>query len=94
MLEPSTALPGAPSSVMIPSCTVTVNRCRVGEEPVRDHVLGDSRRISSSGPAEDAQHVGPADHADQAAAGIDDGEPLQPQRVHQPGCVPDLPRRV
>jgi len=33
MLEPSTALPGAPSSVTIPSCTVTVNRAGSVKNP-------------------------------------------------------------
>jgi hypothetical protein len=33
MLEPSTALPGGPSSVTIPSCTVTVNRAGSVKNP-------------------------------------------------------------
>jgi hypothetical protein len=60
---------------------------RVGEEGVRDHILGDLAADLLVRPGEDTQHVGPTDHADQAAAGIDDGEALQPQRVHQPGRV-------
>ena len=58
---------------------------RVGEEPVRDHVLGDLAVDLLVGPAEHAQHVGPRDDADQVAVAIDDGEPLELERVHQAG---------
>jgi len=80
----STALPGSPSSVTIPLCTVTVSRAGSVKNPsaIRSWVI--SRRISSS-LAEDAQHVGPADDAFQPPVPVDDREPLEPVRVHHAG---------
>src|SRR5271167_1324211 len=53
---------------------------RVGKEPVRDHVLGDLAADLLVGPAEDAQHVGPADDADQMPVTVNDREPLKLER--------------
>ena len=47
-LNPSTALPGTPSSVTIPSCTVTVNRAGSVKNPSAITSWVTSRRISSS----------------------------------------------
>ena len=51
---------------------------RVGEEPVRDHVLGDLAADLLVAAAEDAQHVGPADDAFQPPVPVGDREPLEP----------------
>ena len=48
MPAPSTALPGSPSSVTIPLCTVTVNRAGSVKNPSAMTSWVISRRISSS----------------------------------------------
>ena len=48
MLAPSTAPPGAPSNVTIPSCTVTVNRAESVKNPSAITSWVTSRWISSS----------------------------------------------
>ena len=58
---------------------------RVGEEPVRDHVLSDLPADLLVAALEDAQHVGPADDAGQPPVAVDDGKPLEPVLAHQAG---------